>query len=428
MPNRILSLFATILAASLIAACGGGDGGESEGGSGGGGGSDPTVAATGNGDGDTTEVASDDGALTLQIPAGTDGASDITATAIEGGWELAPDGATFDEPLIVEFAVPSNGGLPVAFLTSSDGSTELPAQHVRIADGQAHFTVAISHFSELTSTELNRSPSDTDPSTVLPLVDSDRALDVPSAELAEVLRELEASTDAAVARLGDLANRRWFSDPPSDLPDDFEDGWVHTAYTSDGKIALFQPDDGAPGDSTESGSGGADTGGRDFVAFPSGGFAIDDAEDISDAVSVAVLEDGYLFRLQIPETANHEATVADGGRFQVAVTWGTLETVIESTASTDEDAEPNVIVRSRGGFSEIERQGTAAESRIEGDHAIIFFPAQVFDGELAVFVNDSIYSGVDGIDVGAWSRDENGENLWVGATGADVTAFANLAP
>lgn len=444
MLNRTSFVLVTLLLGALLAACGGGDDADSEGDSSGSAGSASPVAtadsgsagsgsASGGGGGDTTEVVSDDGALTLQIPAGTDGAADISATAIDGGWDLVPDGATFEDPLIVEFQVAHNGGLPVALLESSDGTVELPPQFVRIEDGQSLFTVAVSHFSELTAIEVQRAADGAAPS-----INVEQRI----TELEELLRqELDAALDAFTRRAVEPANQEnpWLvqvepttfgGDGAEGLPDTFDDGW-RVAFLSPSAVAAYrasQADEGtANGGTADEGTQG-DGADAKFLAFPSAGFAFDDAEDISDSVSVAIVEDGYLFRLEIPAAANHEGVIANGGRFQVAVSWGTTEAVVEGSVTTEEGIKPRGTVYERAGFTEVERVEPLPDSRIEGNEAFIFLPARKLDGELAVFINDSIYSGVEAIDVGAWSRDENGENLWVGATGADINAFADLTP
>lgn len=153
---RIAAVGAVLSLAAVLASCGGGDDG-------------------GGGDlFDGTTVRSDDGVLTVEVPAGAaaDGVEvTITALSEEGlpselqgadavvvGYELDPDGAEFSEPVLVTFRVsPSNHELdlpdeavPLGLLLTQNAAGELESiegAEVSREDGDVVVRAGLAHFS-----------------------------------------------------------------------------------------------------------------------------------------------------------------------------------------------------------------------------------------------------------------------------------------
>ncbi len=152
-PNCLvwISVFLTIL---LLSGCGGSGSGS------GGSGSD---SDEGNAGPEGGIVTSDNGEVTLDIPTGAlNVPTSISITKnVSGGWELLPDGLTFNTPITATFRLPETPllpdgsvrtGLPV-MLVSSGGETEVPSQQILTLDAdtnEASISMPLSHFSSVT--------------------------------------------------------------------------------------------------------------------------------------------------------------------------------------------------------------------------------------------------------------------------------------
>lgn len=125
------------------------------------------AAAAAESNPDPLVVTSDDGALTLEIPAGAIPAGTVITVApnagvsgemsdlgdVLGAYELDPDGLAFDRPATVTFDVPASGdradGTPIVVgLLESGGAIEpLRSQHLRRDDAGLQLTGTLDHFS-----------------------------------------------------------------------------------------------------------------------------------------------------------------------------------------------------------------------------------------------------------------------------------------
>lgn len=113
--------------------------------------------------------ASDDGVLTIEAPAGSDGSNvevtvsplDVTGLFEAGevlGYELGPDGQTFDEPVTIRFRLDASdlgledGDLPLVSVLSTEDRIDfepLEIVEVLVADGELLVAALASHFTEM---------------------------------------------------------------------------------------------------------------------------------------------------------------------------------------------------------------------------------------------------------------------------------------
>jgi len=171
---RHLGLTGALALAVLLAACSSGDGDPTQAASGAGdtAGTEASATAPSDGGGASTSdvsVTSEDGGLTVNVPAGA-GPADVAITLVDApaefadldgvsvvaAYELGPDGAAFTEPITIEFQTAASGAgalpllLPVISTVDGNGF-ELP-DDIAVSeddDGNVNLSASISHFSSL---------------------------------------------------------------------------------------------------------------------------------------------------------------------------------------------------------------------------------------------------------------------------------------
>lgn len=431
--NRLTVLVTTLLLTGLLVACGGDDDGDSEGDAGGQG-DDGGAASTSLVGDDATRVTSDDGDLVLVVP---DGAPEVSATKTGTGWELSPDGATFDEPLVIELEVAVSGnGLPLAILESADGTRELPVQVAEIQGGRAMFRVLVSHFSELSVFEAELASTGDDGAVALE-------------ESADIARLLEGPTplDRMLAAIDDS---------------DFEDLKGSDTALSElpaGPVRLFAPSFGgaSPLDNLQlegaryalaptgwalvnaggsdqvggSGDGGANPGGSanpagERVPLPTLFADVGEGvEDISSGLTVTPVDGGVIVDFSIPTRIDHEDGIRAGGQFLSAITADIPGGFIESSIGSAANRGARAVVFDRSGVEQ-DKQSGLPHSLIDGGETKVFFPISVAGGQPTGTVNDQAYP-LSGMRIDAWLRDAEGQNAWVGSALIDLDALAKLA-
>jgi len=426
-----------LVLAVLIAACGGGD-------------DEPSDATTPSG-GDVPAAADfarfedAERSLTLHVPPAVVEALDgeFSVTRTDTGWDLQPDGATFDEPVFFEIEADLDGsGLPVAVLEQSDGSLELPFQLVQIEDGRASFVVATTHFTQARINSMALG------SKQLPIEDEVNIFDFPSLLIrygdiggaSELLRdrinEAGGAPSSAVAlpftidpdavpSIIDLENHLSAS-PGASALSYIIDPTTGIAFASD-STANAPSDAGSDDNEGESGSdasGGGSSSDAETVyyALPTRVVELVDATDISDLIDFSIGPTGIHLRLDTSELPGAPA----GGEVRVFITADTNDAVLESRVSTDPTVAAQLTVFGTPSFNTVDTEALTSDfATLEDNQAALFFPLTVKANVLTATVNGTDYP-VSGLAVGYIARDANGENPIRGEAVADLPQVSTI--